>query len=212
MRPLALAALGLLAAAAPAAAAPGFAARVTPIPSDARERMTPSAWRPGCPVGLEDLRWVRMRHWDYQGRVRTGVLVVHEDVAPDVVRVFRDLFRARFPIRQMRPIEAYGGSDFDSIEADNTSAFNCRAATGSRNWSQHAYGRAIDVNPILNPYVEAGGRVYHRGSRAYVDRRPRPGMAVEGGALVRAFDAAGWEWGGRWNGVKDYQHFSSDGG
>jgi hypothetical protein len=98
------------------------------------------------------------------------------------------------------------------IEADNTSAFNCRRATGSSSWSEHAYGRAIDVNPIENPYVE-NGRVYHDASRAYVSRQPvRKGMAVEGGALVRAFDAIGWGWGGRWTGsVTDYQHFSASG-
>jgi hypothetical protein len=112
----------------------------------------------------------------------------------------------------MVPIEAYGGSDFRSIEADNTSAFNCRSATGSSRWSEHAYGRAIDVNPIENPYVE-GGRTSHEASVPYLDRsRPRRGMAVEGGALVRAFDRVGWGWGGRWSGAKDYQHFSASGG
>ena len=123
--------------------------------------------------------------------------------------MFRRLYAARFPVRKIVPIDAYGGSDFRSIEADNTSAFNCRRATGSSSWSEHAYGRAIDVNPIENPYTE-NGRVYHDASRSYVSRQPvRKGMAVEGSALVRAFDAIGWGWGGRWTGsVKDYQHFS----
>jgi D-alanyl-D-alanine carboxypeptidase len=140
------------------------------------------------------------------------VLIVHEDAARDVVTVFRRLFKARFPVRRMRLIDVYRGSDFASIEADNTSAFNCRNATGSGRWSEHAYGRAIDINPIENPYVE-GRRVYHRASRPYVNRsRKRPGMAVERGVLVRAFDAVGWGWGGRWSGsVRDYQHFSMSG-
>ena len=126
--------------------------------------------------------------------------------------MFRRLYAARFPIRKIVPIDAYGGSDFRSIEADNTSAFNCRRATGSGSWSEHAYGRAVDVNPIENPYTE-NGRVYHDASRSYVSRQPvRKGMAAEGGALVRAFDAIGWGWGGRWTGsVKDYQHFSASG-
>ena len=112
----------------------------------------------------------------------------------------------------MKPIQAYGGDDFRSIEADNTSAFNCRAATGSSRWSNHAYGLAIDINPIENPYV-SGGTTSHPASEPYLDRsRVRPGMAVEGGALVRAFDARGWGWGGRWSGTKDYQHFSPNGG
>jgi D-alanyl-D-alanine carboxypeptidase len=127
------------------------------------------------------------------------------------VTAFRALYRARFPIRRMRPIQAYGGDDFASIEADNTSAFNCRPATGSSRWSEHAYGRAIDINPIENPYV-SGGRTSHRASVAYLDRSPaRAGMAVEGGVLVEAFDAVGWGWGGRWSSIKDYQHFSASG-
>lgn len=174
--------------------------------------MTPSVWRPGCPVGLGALRRVEVSFWGFGGRSRRGALVVHRDAATDIVAVFRRLHRARFPIRRMRPIERYAGDDFRSIEADNTSAFNCRAATGSTNWSQHAYGRAIDVNPLENPYV-AGGRTSHPASVPYLDRSwVRKGMAVEGGALVAAFDAVGWGWGGRWSGVLDYQHFSATGG
>ena len=111
----------------------------------------------------------------------------------------------------MTPVDAYGGSDFRSIEADNTSAFNCRYVEGTTRWSEHAYGRAIDVNPIENPYVSRG-RTSHPASVSYVDRSPRrPGMAYEGGLLVRAFDAIGWGWGGRWTSIKDYQHFSASG-
>ncbi len=194
------------------AADPPFTGGVTPLSEAARERMTPSVWRPGCPVGLGQLRAVLVTHRDFRGRARRGVLVVHRDVARDVLGVFRRLYDAGFPIRRIRPIEAYGGDDFASIEADNTSAFNCRAATGSSRWSQHAYGRAIDVNPIENPYVSRG-RTSHRASVPYLDRsRVRPGMAVEGGVLVRAFDAAGWSWGGRWREPLDFQHFSATGG
>jgi hypothetical protein len=150
-----------------------------------------------------------MTHWRFDGRLRRGRLIVHEDVAQDVLDVFRKLYGASFPIRRMVPVDAYGGSDFRSIEADNTSAFNCRLVEGTRRWSEHAYGRAIDVNPIENPYV-SGGRTAHRASRPYLDRsRRRPGMAFEGGTLVRAFDEIGWGWGGRWTSVKDYQHFSA---
>ena len=128
------------------------------------------------------------------------------------MRVLRRLYAERFPIRRMRLVDAYGGSDFASIEDDNTSAFNCRRATGSSRWSEHAYGRAIDVNPIENPYVE-DGRVYHAASRRYVDRSSRRrGMAFPGEILVEAFRTVGWEWGGDWTGsVRDYQHFSASG-
>lgn len=174
-------------------------------------RMRGVSWRPGCPVPLRDLRLLRLRHWGFDGRVRTGRLIVHADAARDLVGVFRRLYAARFPIRRMVPVDAYGGSDFRSIEADNTSAFNCRRVEGSRRWSEHAFGRALDVNPIENPYV-AHGRTAHPASVPYLDRaRLRPGMAYEGGVLVRAFDAIGWGWGGRWAAVKDYQHFSASG-
>jgi hypothetical protein len=175
------------------------------------KRMRGVSWRPACPVPLRDLRVLTMSHWGFDGRVRAGRLIVHRDVARPMVDVFRTLYRARFPIRRMIPVDAYGASDFRSIEADNTSAFNCRFVDGTTRWSEHAYGRAIDVNPIENPYV-SGGRTSHAASRHYLDRaRHRPGLAFEGGALVRAFDSIGWGWGGRWTSAQDYQHFSASG-
>lgn len=202
-----------VAVAAPAMAAPAFRVVIRPVSPAERADMTPSVWRPGCPVPLSALRHVSLPFVDFSGRVRRGALVVHNDAARDVVKVFRRLYAARFPIRRMSPIQRYDGDDFASIEADNTSAFNCRAATGSGNWSQHAYGRAIDVNPIENPYIYADGTTSHRRSTRYLRRSPhRPGMATEGRALVRAFDAVGWSWGGRWSGVVDLQHFSARGG
>jgi hypothetical protein len=199
------------AANATAASAP-FRATVTPLPATLRATMTGVSWRAGCPVGLDELRLVRASHWAFDGTVRTGRLIVHRDVASDVASVLRRLYAARFPIRRMVPVDAYGGSDFRSIEADNTSAFNCRPVEGTSRWSEHAYGRAIDLNPIENPYVYADGTSSHGASRPYLRRSPpRPGMAVEGGAAVRAFAAVGWSWGGSWSGVKDYQHFSASG-
>jgi hypothetical protein len=188
-----------------------FRSAIERIDAAQAKRMTGVSWRQGCPVALRDLRLLTLSHWGFDGQVRSGRLIVHRDVARELVQVFRDLYAARFPIRRMVPVDAYGGSDFRSIEADNTSAFNCRYVDGTTRWSNHAYGRAIDVNPIENPYVSAGS-TSHRASRPYVDRsKRRPGMAYEGGALVRAFDRIGWGWGGRWTSVKDYQHFSETG-
>ncbi|MGH3110307.1 MAG: M15 family metallopeptidase [Gaiellaceae bacterium] len=190
---------------------PAFRGQISRIERKLAATMTGVSWRPGCPVHLRDLRLLRVSHWRFDGKARVGRLVVHADVARELVDVFRALYRARFPIRRLVPVDAYGASDFRSIEADNTSAFNCRYVEGTSRWSEHAYGRAIDVNPIENPYV-SGGRTSHRASARYLDRsRRRPGMAHEGGALVRAFDAIGWGWGGRWTSVKDYQHFSASG-
>ena len=207
----ALAVLLFAPTAAPHAAAGLFRASVAPLDAAQRARMTGSSWRPGCPVALGDLRLVTVSHWGFDGRLRRGRLVVHRDVARSLVAVFRRLHAARVPIRRMVPVDAFGASDFRSIEADNTSAFNCRYVDGTRRWSEHAYGRAIDVNPIENPFV-AGGRTAHAASRPYLDRsRARPGMAVAAGPLVAAFRAAGWGWGGDWGSVRDYQHFSASG-
>ncbi len=175
-------------------------------------RMVGTSWHRGCPVALADLRLVTATYWGFDKRAHTGRIVVHRDVAADVLAVLRRLYAARFPIRRMVPVDAYGGSDYRSIEADNTSAFNCRYVDGTTRWSEHAYGRAIDLNPIENPYVTSSGTTSHPASRRYLRRAPyRPGMAVEGGAVVRAFDAVGWGWGGRWSGARDYQHFSTSG-
>ena len=190
-----------------------FRGTITTLSSALRDRMDGVSWHRGCPAPLRDLRLLTLTHWGFDGKLHTGRLVVHEDVARDVVAVFRTLYDAGYPIRRMRLIDAYGGSDFASIEADNTSAFNCRRATGSSSWSQHAYGRAIDLNPIENPYVE-NGRVYHLASKPYVDRSKRQkGMIQAGDAIVSAFRTIGWGWGGYWSGgAKDYQHFSVSGG
>jgi len=182
-------------------------ARVTPA-------QLPYSWHPGCPVAPAQLRRLRVAYWDFDGRAHTGALVVNADAVSDLVHVFARLYAARFPIRRMRPIDAYHGRDEPSLEADNTAAFNCRyaVAPGPKRWSAHAFGRAIDVNPVENPYLE-GGRVHPRRGRAFLDRsRRRPGMAVRGGLLVRAFAGVGWAWGGRWTGSPDYQHFSATGG
>ncbi len=140
--------------------------------------------------------------------------MVNSSVVPAVEQVFGRLFAQRFPIRSMEPVDAFRGSDDRSMAADNTSAFNCRyaVATGPKRWSVHSYGEAIDVDPLENPYLLAG-RVYPPAGRPYLDRgHVRPGMAVAGGELVTAFAASGWQWGGRWSGSPDYQHFSATGG
>jgi D-alanyl-D-alanine carboxypeptidase len=205
-----------IAVGAPAPGARGapsaFRGTVAPISPVLGRQMTGVSWRPGCPVPLRDLRVVTSTHHGFDGRDHRGRLIVHKDVASRVLGVLRRLYAEGFPIRRMVPVDRYGGSDYRSIETDNTSAFNCRFVEGTRRYSEHAYGRAIDVNPIENPYVTRAGTTSHRASRSYVRRTPfRPGMAAEGHALVRAFDAIGWGWGGRWSGAKDYQHFSASG-
>ena len=189
--------------------APRFVGTVSPV----TRADLPYSYRPGCPITPARLRLVRVSHWDFDGKARVGAIVVRSDAARDIVAVFRRLYAARFPIRRLRPIDAYKANDAASLAADNTSGFNCRfaIAPGPKRWSSHAYGLAIDVNPVENPYLDRG-QVRPPAGRRYLDRsRYRPGMAVSGGVLVRAFAAVGWSWGGRWS-SPDYQHFSATGG
>jgi D-alanyl-D-alanine carboxypeptidase len=204
---LLLTAAALTAPVSATAGPPAFSAQVGPP----RWIDIRSTWRAGCPVHHSELRVLRLSYWGFDGRLHVGRLVVHRRVTRDVVTVFRHLFTARFPIRRMVPVSAFGGSDDASMAADNTSGFNCRFVSGTRRWSMHAYGLAIDVNPVENPYV-SGDRVRPPAGRRYLRRTTaRAGMAVEGRVLVRAFDAVGWHWGGRWSSSSDYQHFSTNG-
>lgn len=170
------------------------------------------SWRPGCPVRFGDLRLLKLTYWGFDKRAHTGKLVVARQWAKPLVGVFRKLYKARFPIRRMKLIDVYGASDRRSMNADNTSAFNGRYVSGTTRWSMHAYGLAIDINPVENPYV-SGSYVSPKAGRKYADRsRKARGMVHSGDVVVRAFRSIGWKWGGDWPGTKDYQHFSSTGG
>ena len=161
-------------------------------------------------LALADLRYVTVSQIDFGGAVQTGELVLHADVAEPVVGVFAALFEARYPIRLMRLVDDFGADDTASMDADNTSAFNCRAITGGTGWSEHAYGKALDLNPVENPYV-VGNHVAPEAGRAFVDRPDLPGVVHAQDVVVQAFAAAGWQWGGSWSSPIDYQHFSLSG-
>jgi hypothetical protein len=171
-------------------------------------------WRVGCPVGPGQLRLLHLRYVGFNQRSRVGTMVVNASVVASVVRVFAALYAKRFPIHSMVPESNFQGRDPASMAADNTSGFNCRYAvtTGPKQWSVHAYGEAIDVNPVQNPYV-FNGVAQPVAGKAYVNRGDvRAGMAEVGGVLNDAFASVGWLWGGRWSASPDYQHFSSTGG
>jgi hypothetical protein len=174
----------------------------------------PYTWRPGCPVPPSALRMIHLTYWGFDGRAYTGAMVVNTGVVASVVTVFRTLYSERFPIYEMVPEDAYKGDDNAAAAADDTSGFNCRdaVASGPPQWSMHAYGEAIDVNDVQNPYVD-GSTIIPPSGAAYLNRADmRPGMAVPGGQLVKAFASVGWQWGGRWYPGTDYQHFSLTGG
>ena len=147
----------------------------------------------------------------FDGEEHSGQVVVNAAVAKKVIEVFRQLHAAKFPIRKMKPI--FTQAEYDDFETpdDNSTGFSCRNAvnnSGTQSWSQHAFGDAIDINPIENPYIE-GDRIIPSAGAAYTDRSDvRPGMAVPGNAIVKAFASVGWGWGASF---KDYQHFSTNG-
>ncbi|MGI8744608.1 MAG: M15 family metallopeptidase [Bryobacteraceae bacterium] len=172
------------------------------------DKIKKTTWHPGCPVSPDDLRQVTISYWTFQKKPATGILIVHKDVAPEIDAIFQDFFRHSFLIERIVPIEEYGGDDNLSMAANNTSAFNCRDVTGQvGKFSNHSWGRAIDINPLTNPYVK-GDQVLPPAGRQYLDRtRALPGSILSGSFIVNRFSEAGWKWGGAWSDRKDYQHF-----
>jgi hypothetical protein len=185
-----------------------FHSTVVPVPATVVERST---WAPGCPVTLAQLRYVTVTFRGFDSRAHTGELIVNRAVADDVVTVFRRLFADGFPIEQMHVTTVEERDAAPTGDGNNTAAFTCRSAVATTRWSEHAYGRAVDVNPFQNPYVK-GSLVLPELADAYVRRdRGLPGMITAGGPVVAAFRSVGWGWGGSWHSSKDFMHFSVNG-
>ena len=189
---------------------PGVPARfaLEPLRGEFLRAVSRTSWHAGCPVGPEDLRRLAVPFWDFGGRPTWGVLVVNAKLAGEIEAIFGELFAHGFLIEGMLPVEDFGGSDNASMEANNTSAFNCRDVTGLKGkFSNHSWGRAIDINPLTNPYVK-GEKVLPEAGRAYLDRtRAYPGGILRDSFVVRVFAKHGWTWGGAWPDRQDYQHF-----
>ncbi len=190
------------------------AAGASPAPAGSNIRPVTAAelgasWRPGCPVDPAQLRRVDVDHIGFDGQSHRGELIVHQDLVPEVIAIFEALYRLGFPIEKMRTADHYPGADDElSMKDNNTSAFNCRGIPGSSRWSQHAYGRAIDLNPRLNPCVYVTGAFEPHNAADYLDRsRSDPGLLHNGDPAVRAFTDRDWQWGGYWTAPIDYQHF-----
>lgn len=188
-----------------------FEAQIFEISGPIVNQITTS-WREGCPVGLDELRLISLNHWNNSGTVSGGQLIIHEDYADDIVQVFSRLFDAQFPIERMQLVDNFGGDDDLSMAANNTSAFNCREiAARPGTWSNHAFGAAIDINPLVNPLVSGSG-VFPPGGAAFTDRSVEvQGGIYPGDVVTQAFAEIGWGWGGDWVNSKDWQHFSATG-
>ena len=185
----------------------GWEAAILAVPDDVLAR---SSWHEGCPVSVADLAYVTMSHYGFDGDVHTGEMIVNARVAEDVVSVFEQLFIAQFPIEEMRVTRADEIDAPPTGDGNVTGSFACRDAVNTGRWSQHAFGLAVDINPFHNPYVK-GDLVIPELASYYIDRDlDLPGM-VDASVAVEAFAAIGWGWGGNWNSLKDWMHFSESG-
>ena len=211
--------LGVLALPAALLALAPFHSSVQPLPQPVQAQLKAEGfWRSNCPVGLSDLRLLTVRHWGFDGRAHTGQLVVNAGAAGGVTRVFGKLYRLHFPIRHLRLADMYGPKRGRPRDGDVTGSFDCRQAVpspctggkGTGTWSMHAYGLAVDVNPVENPYVGCGQSRDPTAERYFDRSRHRRGMVTD--RAIAAFASIGWGWGGAWAGnTKDYMHFSSNG-
>jgi hypothetical protein len=163
-----------------------------------------------CDKKIKDLvllQSVKVAYINLDGETQMGELIVHHELAEEVVDIFRDIYECRFPIEKMIPINLYDCNDDKSMEDNNTSAFNYRTVSGSRKLSDHSFGRAIDINPLLNPYIRRS-KVHPENGRKYTDRENHvEGMIQKNDCVVQEFKSRGWQWGGDWKYSKDYQHF-----
>jgi len=200
-------------------AAQAYHVSARPLPANVRMQIVASGhYHSGCPVPLSGLRLLTVTHWGFDGRTHTGQLVVNAHAVAPLRKVFRHLYQLHFPIRHMLVADEYGPKRMLPRDGDVSASFECRQAvpspctggTGTGHWSEHAYGEAVDLNPVENPYVGCG-MTRDKTALSYLDRtRVRKGMVTP--AVVAAFRSVGWGWGGSWSGsTKDYMHFSATG-
>lgn len=190
-----------------------FAAAVEELDDARFAAMQGCSWRddPRCPA-RDALASVRFTHRTMDGGVGTGTLIVARALAPEVVALLARLYAIGFPLAGVEPVDAHGADDERSMAADNSSAFNFRVVAGTGVLSQHAFGLAIDLNPVENPMIWPARdgqppRIEPAGGAAYADRRHlRPGMIVRPGPVTAIFDELGWEWGGDWRHCADLHH------
>jgi hypothetical protein len=196
-----------------------FQSSAKPLPQPVQAQLkTGGFWHRGCPVPLSGLRLLTVTYRGFDRRSHTGELVVNKQAAQPLARVFGRLYQLHFPIRHMAFADFYGPRRGRPRDGDVSASFECRQAvpspcTGGRgtgSWSMHAYGLAVDLNPVENPYVGCG-QSRDPATRPYRDRsRHRRGLVTP--RVVQAFRSIGWGWGGSWAGnTKDYMHFSSSG-
>lgn len=184
----------------------GYLFASQPIPDAVKARMEGKSMRENPHIGYDQLRYLTVYHYDYEGQIQKGEIVCNQRIASDLLGVFKALFIAEYPICSIRLIDDFDADDNASMEANNTSCFNYRVVPGTRALSKHALGLAIDVNPLQNPYI-SGSQVYPASAAEYVDRtKDFPHKIDEKDYCKKVFTSFGFQWGGYWN-DRDYQHF-----
>ena len=189
-----------------------FIGKKASLPPALCQRMVGHSWHadPRCPP-FEALSLLTVDHWNCQGGLSQGQLVVAAPLADELLEIFAGLHALGFPIARMELVDVFGGDDDAAMAANNTSCFNFRNVAGTAVLSNHAFGAAIDINPLFNPMI-VDGAFHPPAGVAYVDRgNVRPGMIVRPGPVVELFERRGWEWGGDWSPTKDYHHFAKPG-
>ena len=193
----------------PPPAGGGFHSTIRAVPASVLARST---WTSRCPVPATDLRYVTVSFRGFDGLAHTGELLVNARAADALVTVFGKLFADRYPIERMRVTSADELNAPPTGDGNTTAAFACRPVRGQKAWSQHAYGLAVDLNPFQNPYHK-GAVVLPELATSYLERGDvRAGMIRPDGPVVRAFASVGWQWGGDYHSLKDFMHFSANGG
>jgi hypothetical protein len=189
-----------------------FTSSIHPIPMNTQKLMHHYTWDATCPVSLQDLSEVKLTYFGFDHKAHQGVLIVNKKLANEVIEIFKEIYEHRFPIQQMELMDVFKGSDHAAMNANNTSAFNCRFVMGKKNFfSQHSYGRAIDINTLINPWVK-GKTILPAAGEKFIDRtKPYPGKIIKNDFVYKAFKKHGWSWGGDWKSLQDYQHFQKRG-
>lgn len=185
---------------------------VQPIPDSVFHRMQGRSWPEGCTIRRADLRYLRLTHVDAESKEHVGEMVCNKAIANDLIEIFKELYRQKYPIQRIRLIDDYEAVDERSMRDNNSSCFCYRKVSGTTKLSKHAMGMAVDINTLYNPYVRTGkdGRriVEPATATKYVDRRKTfPYKIVKGDLLYRLFVQHGFKWGGSWRTMKDWQHF-----
>ena len=178
-----------------------------PLPEHIIEQITGITFHEDTPFDHSFLAYLTVTHANFEGESTIGHLIVAAEISDEVLDIFREIYEYRFPIYSIKLIDYFDASDYLSMAANNSHAFNFRYIAGTTIISRHGFGMAIDINPIQNPYIR-GDTIWPAAGAVYLDRNyVRPGMIIRGDVVYRAFTSRGWTWGGNWNVPRDYHHF-----